>query len=115
MIAEHLIMSFSEKIEGFRFFTNGEKAFVYLKECERENKFPHLLLIDQKMPDMDGIEFLSHYREQFQEKFPDTHVYVVTSSIRYSDMEKIKAFPFVKDYLVKPITQQVLAKLIDKQ
>jgi CheY-like chemotaxis protein len=115
MIADHLIMSFSDKIEGFRFFTHGENAITYLKECEKKNNFPHLLLIDQKMPEMDGIEFLNHYREQqFQEKFPDTHVYMLTSSIRMADMEKSKAFSFVKDYLVKPITQEVLAKLLDQ-
>jgi CheY-like chemotaxis protein len=115
IIAEHLVLSFPDEIEDFRFFTNGDNAITYLKKCENENIFPHILLIDQKMPEMDGIEFLSHYQKQFQEKFPDTHVYIVTSSMRSSDMEKVKAFSFVKEYLVKPVTLQVLAELLDQQ
>jgi CheY-like chemotaxis protein len=116
VIADHLIMLFPDKVEGYRYFTSGEKALTFLKECEIANNFPHIFFIDLKMPEMDGIEFLTHYREQqFHKKFPDSHVYIVTSSARSSDMEKIKAFSFVKDYLVKPITQQILAKLLDLQ
>jgi CheY-like chemotaxis protein len=115
MIANQIILSISDRIEGYQFLTNGEEALAYLEKCEKENNFPHLLLIDLNMPEMDGIEFLSHYRSHFLKKFPDTHVYVVTSSMRSSDMEKIKAFSFVNDYLVKPLTLQLLRQLLDQQ
>src|SRR5690606_26363413 len=63
------------------------------------------ILVDVKMPEMDGFEFMEHFERHFRDKFPETKVYFLTSSARKSDESRAMEFESVKGYILKPLSQ----------
>ena len=94
---------------------NGQEAVDYLSgagEFARRDKYPMpgLLLLDLKLPWMDGFDVLKWLRSQKQfEKLP---VVVLTSSKLQSDIDKSRQLG-AYDYRVKPHGFENLVRLLD--
>jgi PAS domain S-box-containing protein len=84
-------------------YTNAAQALKILKD---KNNNPDAIFLDINMPDIDGWKFL----ENLEKMGITTSVYMLTSSIDPSDMEKSKTFASVKGYFTKPLTRQVLTE-----
>ena len=112
LIADQLLAPYNNLISKYCYFSDGYQALAYLKDCDEINEFPDLLLIDLKMPEMDGIEFLSRYASLYAKNYTQAQVYVLTSSARSADIDKATAFDFISDYIVKPLTEERLADLL---
>ena len=84
-------------------YTNAAQALKILKD---KNNNPDAIFLDINMPDIDGWKFL----ENLEKMGITTNVYMLTSSIDPSDMEKSKTFASVKGYFTKPLTRQVLTE-----
>jgi len=66
---------------------NGREAVDYFKAADASSPtFPHIVLMDMKMPGMDGLEVLRWLREESQ--FKDLSVVILTSSDIPADMSK---------------------------
>jgi DNA-binding response OmpR family regulator len=66
---------------------------------------PEMLIVDLKLPEMDGFEIVKRLRRD--PKFSQTPVIVITSADELS--EKLKAFELgADDYLVKPFQPEEL-------
>jgi len=80
------------------------------KQWLRPNRI-HLILLDIKMPEMDGLQFLAELRE----KYDDQSMGVVMLTA-YEDEEKWdKATSgFVVGYLKKPVVEEELIRTIDR-
>ena len=94
---------------------NGQEAIDYLAgtgEYAQREKYPlpGLLLLDLKMPWMDGFDVLKWLRTQPQ--FNALPVVVLTSSKLQADVDKSRQFG-VYDYRVKPHTFEDLVRLLD--
>jgi len=65
------------------------------------------------MPLKNGFEFV----EDFVTQFPNvkTEIYIMSSSIRPSDKEKINQYDIIKAYIEKPITADILKPLIENK
>jgi len=94
---------------------NGQEAIDYLSgagEYAQRDKYPlpGLMLLDLKMPWMDGFDVLSWLRSQPQ--FDTLPVVVMTSSKLQADVDKSRQLG-VYDYRVKPHGFEDLVKLLD--
>jgi len=84
-------------------YTNPAQA---LKVLKKENNHPDAIFLDINMPEIDGWKFL----ENMEAMGITTNVYMLTSSIDPTDMEKSKNYPSVKGYFTKPLTKKVLTE-----
>lgn len=87
-------------------FKDGKDGIDYfealLQNIDHHN-IPEIILLDINMPIMDGWEFLERFTK-IQNKFKKRiTLYVVSSSINTSDVEKAKSLSSVENYLVKPV------------
>ena len=90
---------------------DGEEALDFLrKEGEyKEAPKPCLILLDLKMPRMDGLELLEKIKED--ESLKNIPVVVLTGSKRNKDIER--AFQLgCNSYIVKPVTIQNFIKVV---
>lgn len=105
-----------EEMENIDWHTSesGISALTYLDNCTPE-KWPEIVFIDLHMPDMSGYEFMEKYEERFGREKMKPCFYVLSSSISHKDQEKISRYPLINGFLSKPLTEEVLLKLIGGQ
>ena len=84
---------------------NGIQALDIVRKI-----YPDLILLDINMPVMDGLEFLQALRD---EKLEETPVVILSCSNNTRDIEQVAQYN-VKYYLVKPLTEEKLAKMIER-
>ena len=101
--------------------TNGAEALELFRDYESSrrdypDKFPPLvILLDINMPVMDGFGFLQSYAELDQtDEQPPFVVVMLTSSSYDADRERAFTSPFVKEYIVKPMTLKRAVELADQ-
>ncbi|MDH5719096.1 MAG: PAS domain S-box protein [Spirochaetia bacterium] len=82
-------------------FSEAETGLQALEALEKE--IPHLILLDVKMPDMDGFEFLEIIREKELSK--TIPVLVITIDDRIETRNKIFALG-ADDFIAKPMTME---------
>ena len=102
-----------EKNDSFaqiRDFKNADEVLELLSH--NEENLPDLILLDLNMPIVDGWQFLDKIEKMpYKEKL---NVFIMSSSIDVSDIEKSKAYATVKDFISKPINNDKLINLLEK-
>ena len=91
---------------------DGKEAMVSLTSMVKSGeKLPDVIFLDLNMPIMDGWEFLDEFDKLPIEKMP--RVYIVSSSIDNLDIEKANGYDIVTDFIVKPLSESILADLFE--
>ena len=80
-------------------FDHPEKAMDYIRL-----NLPDLIFLDLHMPEIDGWSFL----QMMEDEKLITDVVIVSSSIGPVERSKARSFPFVKNFLTKPLTAEKL-------
>lgn len=93
---------------------NGLEAIEYLERISEshQGEFPSYILLDLNMPEMNGLEFLEEFESRFPDKKSQSQIIILTSSIRKKDKDDAFRFSSVKDYLIKPVPEDYVKKLI---
>lgn len=116
-------------LEDFKFCSNiyecsnGEQAIHFLsafnkqKEKLGENFPPEYILLDINMPIMGGLEFLKEFQGllESEPRLKSIKIAMYSTSNLNSDVQEAKTYPFVCDYIVKPIDEDVLNRLIENK
>lgn len=93
---------------------NGMDALELLRECHINSKqdFPLYILLDLNMPGFGGLEFIEKYEAEFYWDYPDTEIFILTSSVREKDNEDALSYASVSHFISKPLSKEKLIQLI---
>jgi CheY-like chemotaxis protein len=94
---------------------NGLEALKYLRnQCDDNNNLcPDVILLDVKMPVMDGFEFLEEFEMNEKHLADKIKIILLTSSNNPSDIEQAKKYN-ISGYINKPLTSDKLNEVFSQ-
>jgi CheY-like chemotaxis protein len=92
-------------------FKNGKEAIDYLCTITDKHLLPDIILLDLNMPVLDGWGFMERFVELKPRLGKNITIYIVSSSISASDIDRAKKITEVADYIMKPLSKDQLAQL----
>jgi len=96
----------------YAFRPSAGEGLQYLENCGQSGPFPDFILVDLKMPVMDGFQFIEQYEKRFFEAQSDTQLFVLTSSISERERAIVLQQRPVKAFITKPIDAGKLKRLM---
>ncbi|MEP2056273.1 MAG: response regulator [Maribacter litoralis] len=96
-------------------FTDGEQAVEYIAECTKQNlDLPEVIFLDINMPFLDGWGFLNEFKKLKPKIINNINIYMVSSSMRDSDIKRASNFEELTGYVVKPVNKIQLSEIFKK-
>ncbi|TDS17083.1 response regulator receiver domain-containing protein [Maribacter caenipelagi] len=96
-------------------FTDGEQAVEYISKCTEEKvELPEVIFLDINMPFLDGWGFLNEFKKLKPKIISNINIYMVSSSMRDSDVIRASNFEELTGYVVKPVDKVQLAEIFKK-
>jgi response regulator of citrate/malate metabolism len=91
---------------------NGEKALNFIQHYSEKNNSdsPELIILDLKMPVLNGFEFLDYWKlKKFSNK-ENVKIFVLTTSNHSDELEQLKK-KYEIEYVNKPLTEKKLQEM----
>lgn len=89
---------------------DGEEALAYVKRWETGDPLPVVVLLDLKLPKVDGLEVLRYYKTH--PIFQTIPVVILTTSSEDSDI-RIAYQEGANSYIVKPVDFDKFTQIVD--
>jgi CheY-like chemotaxis protein len=87
---------------------DGEVVLDYLEEKKSDfQSLPDFIFVDLYMPLFDGWDFLNRFQNIYKSLKKNINIYVVTSSIDPRDIDRSKLYPFVTNFISKPVMKDI--------
>jgi len=83
------------------------EALSYLSSKDSK-RFPDVIFLDLRMPEMDGFRFLDEFEKLNNNYVSNCKIVVFSSSIDTDDYNRVKQNKFVKKFIRKPISMEVI-------
>lgn len=113
---EHLIMQkLFERHELFldaAHTTDGQAIIEFLWENRSTpNELPDLIFLDLHMPCFSGFDFLEAFERLCISFQKPISIYIVSSSVDENERKRAFSYPFVKEFLTKPVNKDKLQQI----
>ncbi|RZK21979.1 MAG: response regulator [Flavobacterium sp.] len=107
------IITLAKLFEEIIICQSGEESLDYLnKHINQPEKLPNFILLDIQMPEMDGFEFLDHYKRLPKNFTSICPVAMLSSTLDFGDIKRAEANVYVVKLLKKPLSPAELSALI---
>jgi CheY-like chemotaxis protein len=91
---------------------DGKLVLDYLEENKNKiTTLPDYIFLDLYMPNTSGFDFLNRFQEIYKGLKKDIKIFVVSSSIFQMDINRTKNYPFVTQYITKPLMKTVFENI----
>ncbi|NNF20083.1 MAG: response regulator [Flavobacteriaceae bacterium] len=95
-------------------YQNGQQALDGLSSIvESDENFPSVIFLDLNMPIMTGWEFLDNLTSINHPRKDNLIIYIISSSIDPRDLERVKDYEVVHNYILKPVTPKDLSTVME--
>jgi len=93
-------------------FSNGQEAIDFFRTLESGNgSAPDLVMLDVNMPVKDGWGFLEDYASISSDIKDQVRLYMVTSSVIQSDIDRAGFNKDIVGFISKPLTNEKLEEI----
>ncbi len=90
-------------------FNSSVEALEYINNLvESKIQLPDYILIDIRMPEMNGFELVDELMKLPRELFKNSKIYFVTSSLDQRDKIKALDYPIITGFKEKTLTTELL-------
>jgi len=117
-LIDNMLCLYTIKKTGHEFdiqtFNFPEKCFEYIvsEYSKNDDEILTVLLLDINMPTWTGWDFLENFNKLDNKIKQQIKIYILSSSIDEKDIQRAKDNENVIDYIVKPITLDIVSKII---
>jgi CheY-like chemotaxis protein len=91
---------------------NGKQGIQWLNNYKRNFEESLIILLDAKMPEMDGFEFLLEFEILPEELKKETQIFMLSSTLDPNDIARAKSNKYVKRLLSKPLPIKEFSEII---
>ena len=91
-------------------FKSGQEVVQYLQQSPDEKI--DLIFLDIRMPVMDGFEVLALMTQMDPERFSNTKIYVLSSTLDDRDLERARETALVTDFIGKPMSFETMRSIL---
>lgn len=99
--------------ESVVIYENGQDALDGLNAMTASGEnLPSVIFLDLNMPIMNGWEFLEDFMKIPNHNRDKIIVYIISSSVDPRDLERIKDYPVVNNYILKPVSSDDLKTVL---
>ncbi|MFN5773043.1 response regulator [Flavobacterium sp.] len=89
-------------------FNDATEALKAIENREESLDQRYVVFLDLNMPSLNGFGFLEALEKKPKLLHKNIQIYVLTSSINHEDIERIKQYKSVTEYLNKPMTREMV-------
>jgi len=94
-------------------FSESEIALNYISSQIQQNlPVPDVILIDIRMPGMNGFDFLESIQQYSESSLKNTVAYILSSSLDLRDHNRAGNFSMVKGFESKPLSEEMVRDII---